>query len=286
MGEYFSGWDTDLYETNEEIINDNYFFLKSNYNKKNIFGNTLLMKACTTNNLYIVNHLLNIKSDVNMKNKSKNTALFGTSKNGNEKILERLFMENVNCNSINVFKQTSLMAACHNGHINIVNLLLENNVNCNSQDNKGRTALMNASSCGNYDVIENLEKTNYYYIFQNQNKYINIINLLLINNIQCNLQDDNGYTALMVASILGYEKIVKRLLEYKNNGSFCDYNLTDNNENTALLLASEHVNIKVFDILFKHNVNEIKKSIKLFTKYGFKKNIPTVIVNIIINYVI
>ena len=195
-------------------------------------------------------------------------------------------MENVNCNSVNIFKQTSLMVACHNGYINTVNLLLENNVNCNLQDDKGRTALMNASSCGNYDVIKNLEKTNYYYIFQNQNKYINIINLLLINNIQCNLQDDNGYTALMVASILGYEKIVKRLLEYKNNGSFCDYNLTDNNENTALLLASEHVNIEVFNILFKHNVNEIKKGIKLFTKYGFRKNIPTVIVNIIINYVI
>ena len=42
------------------------------------------------------------------------------------------------------------------------------------------------------------------------------------------------------------------LLEYKNNGLFCDYNLTDNNGNTALLLASEHINIKVFNILFKH----------------------------------
>ena len=64
----------------------------------------------------------------------------------------------------------------------------------------------------------------------------------------------------MVASILGYEKIVKRLLEYKNNGLFCNYNLTDNNGNTALLLASEHVNIEVFGILFKHNVKEIKKT--------------------------
>ena len=221
-----------------------------------------------------------------MKNKSKNTALFGASKNGHEKILERLFMEKINCNLINVFKQTSLMVACHNGYINTVNLLLENNANCNLQDIEGRTALINASSCGNYDVIENIEKTNYYYMFQNQNKYINIINILLINSTNCNLQDNNGYTALMVASILGYKKIVKRLLEYKNNELFCDYNLTDNNGNTALLLASEHVNIEVFGILFKHNVKEIKKGIKLFTKYGFRKNIPTVIVNIIINYVI
>ena len=54
MVEYNSGWDTDLYEINEKIINDNYLFLKNNYNKKNIFGNTLLMKTCSSNNFYIL----------------------------------------------------------------------------------------------------------------------------------------------------------------------------------------------------------------------------------------
>ena len=65
---------------NNKFFPDTKLSYAENLLKKNIFGNTLLMKACTTNNLYIVNHLLNIKSDVNMKNKSKNTAYLAHQK--------------------------------------------------------------------------------------------------------------------------------------------------------------------------------------------------------------
>ena len=66
--------------------------------------------------------------------------------------------------------------------------------------------------------------------------------LLLKEKADLNIQDNNGWTALMVASYNGYHQVVELLLKEK-----ADPNIQHNNGGTALMAASENDHQQVVD---------------------------------------
>ncbi len=112
------------------------------------------------------------------------------------------------CDEINF---SLLIKSIFVGKYNTTKLLLKYGANVNHKNTFGLTPLMAA-------VVEKNES---------------IIRLLLsCKNINIDLQDNNGYTALMYACTLGYENIVKLLIEYHPN-----LDIQNNEGNTALLLS-------------------------------------------------
>ena len=95
-----------------------------------------------------------------------------------------------------------------------------------------------------------------------------IIDIFFKNDIDVNLQNKNGSTALMLASKFSNtdstEKTVKMLLKNKD----INVNLQNNDGNTALMLASKYSNTtstdKTVELLLKHP----KINVNLQNKYG------------------
>lgn len=89
-----------------------------------------------------------------------------------------------------------------------------------------------------------------------------VVNFLLQrDDINVNLQNGIGYTALMYASHRKYYKIVKMLLNRKD----IDVNIRDRDKNTALYIASKHNLVNIVELLLKNENIDIN----LNNRYGY-----------------
>ena len=77
-----------------------------------------------------------------------------------------------------------------------------------------------------------------------------VVKLLLKENVDVNIQKENGVTALMLASQKGHTQVVKLLL--KENA---DVNIQNNNGWTALMIASQNSHTQVVELLLKENAD-------------------------------
>lgn len=76
--------------------------------------------------------------------------------------------------------------------------------------------------------------------------YLKCVKLLIKKGANVNIKDNNGYTALMEATTHGYIEIVKFLLE---NGA--DPNIRDNKGYTALMIAADTENPEIVKVLLE-----------------------------------
>ena len=81
-------------------------------------------------------------------------------------------------------------------------------------------------------------------MYSSRHDNLEIVKLLCENGANINLQDKDGFSALMIATDKGYLEIVKFLLE---NGA--NINLQDNNGNSALSIAIGNNDSKIKRIL-------------------------------------
>ena len=77
--------------------------------------------------------------------------------------------------------------------------------------------------------------------------YLKCVKLLIKKGANVNIKDNNGYTALMEATTHGYIEIVKFLLE-----NDADPNIRDNKGYTALMVAADTVNPEIVKILLEN----------------------------------
>ena len=211
-------------------------------NVQNQQGETFLMLAAHMGRDDVVTTLLEQKDiDVNLQDWGGTTALILAVRFGHINIVEQLLAHpNIN---VNIFpsgeddeKWTALMFSVQSDVINrlaiVGQLLAHPNINVNIQDDDGMTALMIVSivpvvwqSTGQAGQLVWEEEE------EGKERAAIVCQLLEHKEIDVNVKNRRGDTALMLASKAGHENIVNQLLEHKE----IDVNAQNNKGTTALM---------------------------------------------------
>ena len=178
-----------------------------------------------------------------------------------------MFHENLKHELNNLTIKNLLATAINNNSVKIVDFLLHSGLQIEECNEKGETALHIAISQNNLDLIK----------------------LLSANNV-INIQDDDGYTPLMKAALIGNEEIIHYLIS--NNANIYSQNQWGE---YLLELAAKKANPNIFKLindkfkLTESQFNKLKKILKyspqklnyLLAKYPFYNN--SVVYNFHIN---
>lgn len=173
-------------------------------------GITALMCASKNNNYKLVEFLLDRNANVNLRNAYGKNALFLSCKRitndeHNLRTVKLLMKYGSDANIVPRNKMTLLEYLCFKGKKNLIKLLVNYNVNINTIDDiGGETLLMK---------------------LVNDRKIVSekVIETLLKSGANPNLQDNDGWTALMSACILGKPLLVDTLLKYGANVNLYNY---------------------------------------------------------------
>lgn len=167
-----------------------------------------------------------------------NLDLIKEVKNNNISKVEKLLQNGANVNAKDNDGYTVLLMAVIFRHTDIVKLLLKHKADINAIETSGYNALMLASVRG----------------------YIDIVKILLKHNANVNVKNiNNGFTALMLALLNRHIDITKLLLE-----ASADVNITNNNGSTALKIATQFRKIEIIRLL--ESIIEVEKDIHKFIK--------------------
>lgn len=213
---------------------------KIDVNIRDSEGDTALMLAIdhfedAENYEDIAELLLNHKDiDVNIQNNDGDTALMSAMARGEKRIVELLLNHpNIDVNNKNnVDATTALETGTIFGRQETVKLLLNHeDINVNIRDDKGMTALICATAY--YDIdIDKLRQQGCPWIKDKAEMSLGkqeIVKLLLDHeDIDVNIQDEKGKTALMYAAEHNHKEIVELLLNHPNVKDKIDVNLECN----------------------------------------------------------
>lgn len=205
---------------------------------------------------------------------------------GNQtEILEKLLESGANINETDEEGRTLLMIAALYNKKDIFNLLINKNSSIDLQDNEGKNALHHAvkpyynttktiealhtEKIKNQEIIQklvdlglpintkdNAGQTPLILACKHENKQA--VNILIKNDeIEIDLQDNNGKTALMYATLFQNLDIIKTLLSYNAN-----INLPDKENDTPLMYAVMLKNLSIIELLLKEKANPNVKNNK------------------------
>ena len=203
----------------------------------------------------ITNRLLEVKEiEVNQQNQRGDTALIMAIERASIGSVENfvallLANKDIEVNQQNQEGDTALMIAVGREYENVVNRLLKDkDIDVNQQNQNGDTALILAVPVQTEPQSHGDE-----YRAQKEKQTLSIINQLLeVKDIDVNVQDQDGNTALMVAAEDGQLNVVEMLLEEKG----INVNLQNQDGNTALLLAAENGQLNVVKMLLAAEKNK------------------------------
>jgi ankyrin repeat protein len=230
---------------------------------------TALILATEINHTEIVSRLLEKGANINLTDNKNETALMIASKNGNQNIVALLLESdhidlNIQRKDSGLFCKncgyTALIYAAVANHKEIARQLIKNGADINRTNDKNETALMLAARLNHLEVAKQLlndgaainltnNKNETALMIASVNGNQNIVALLLeSDHIDLNIQHKHsGNTALIYAVLANNEEIVSRLI--KNGAAI---NLTNNENETALMLASEHGYQNIVTLLLEH----------------------------------
>jgi ankyrin repeat protein len=153
---------------------------------------TALMICASQNDARLVKRMCDAGADIDATNQAGQTALMIASLNGHVVNVRVLCDAGASVNSTT--KQlalTPLMLATVAGHTDVVQLLIARGANVNATEYVGFTALMIACATGHLAIVKVLCEH------------------LGVDEI--NMRNNNGWTAVMLASYYGFTEIVERL---------------------------------------------------------------------------
>ncbi|OUM67236.1 hypothetical protein PIROE2DRAFT_58917 [Piromyces sp. E2] len=241
-----------------------------------IFGNQLtelvaLVSSAAEDDEKIVRMLLKQPNiNINIRDDKGFTALMRAVQGGHSKMVKLLLEEpGIDVNLKNEDGDSALVNAAVNCHLDIVRMLLEHpNIDVNIQDDEGSTALIYAAKeiavmMKEYDsedkdeISEIMFKINKLLYEDNMNvssqNYREIVELLLDHsNIDVNIQDNLGYTALICAAGNNHKETVELLLGHPNAGDRIDVNLQDKKGGSALIYAVNENHKEIVKLLLNH----------------------------------
>ena len=238
-------------------------------------GWTALHFACFRGYKDIVEKLLSLPDiDINARTKYKNTALrFARSAAVAEKLIQH---PDIQVNAITQYGETALINHCKENNKDIIEVILKHpDVNINIKDIFGKTALDYAKTICCPEIADMIRayvpgvdrrpnvptERNPETLFQAViDGDLETINRELDSGVNVNAKNTAGVTALIRASMKGFDNIVERLLQHPD----IDVNALTNGGQTALMWASEKGYDNIVEKLLQHP--DINVNIK--TKYG------------------
>ena len=246
---------------NNEMIKE-LLKLKPDITQRDEDNNTMLILACRNNNINIVKELLKLKPDINVKNNDSNTPLMYAVYNNNFNMVKLLLSlkSKVLVNN----KYSALLIGFRYKSINIIRLLLNY---YKPKDNKNIEQLFKITlKQNNYELYE---------ILKEYNLHLNLNQSIVNNILVLSCKNDN---LKMVSDILNFNP--------KPEINYCTKTI-----DYPLINAIKHCNIKLIELLLKHNPdinvkdnrgntcliiavqNNNRKMIKIILNYGADINI-------------
>jgi ankyrin repeat protein len=235
-------------------------------NEQNNEGETALLIAVIKKNFENIFTLISSGADPKISNNKNETPLMIAVRLGDEKVVDLILSVQKDIDDIDINHETALMIAIKNGEFVIAYRLLQRGADFTIRDKDFRTPLMIAS-CSNagYEVAD--------FILKKENKTIDYRDkdgktalLLAIekkNNLNAVLLmthgalpydcDNKKNNALIIASKMGYDEIVRYILDMYD----IDVDSKNANLNTALMKASKHGHAEVVRYLLKTAKKEL-----------------------------
>jgi len=225
--------------------------LKADVNAADAQGATALCRATWKrhNSLELATILVNGKADIDVEN---NSALANVAWNGNFETAKFLINAKANMEVKTEDDCTALMIAARCGHHGVVGLLLDAKADFKTKDKLGYTATSMAAKAGHLRVIKELESAKA--DITNDNSRVLILAVerghskvaKYLINAAANLEneDDEGRTAMVIASRHRNPKMVKMLIEAR-----ADLNKADRAGHTALSLAGSKCSLNLIKML-------------------------------------
>lgn len=160
-------------------------------NVKRRDGKTLLILAAKENDAVLVRRLLAAGADVNATTANGGTALMFAAIGGDLETQGALIDAGADVNAVGGFDWTALMVAAVKGHVGAVRQLLRSGANPNLADVYGWTPLMRA-------------------VYEERAAVVEV--LLERPDVDLDVQNDQGATALHLAALKGNEALARALL--------------------------------------------------------------------------
>jgi serine/threonine-protein phosphatase 6 regulatory ankyrin repeat subunit B len=213
----------------KKLLDDGKIGINDRHSFDGIGGWTALMIASRYGHTELVKFLLDKSAEVNLQNDKGWSALKNASYNNHNHVVELLLKQDVRpmVDLQDDHGWTALMNASRHGNYELAELLLKSGADPNIRRKSGRTALKSASGNG----------------------WDKVVTLLLKYNAEINVQDnDYGMTALMYAITAGHISVAKLLIAKTESA---DIDLSDNEGRSALIIASDKGHGDVVKFLLK-----------------------------------
>jgi ankyrin repeat protein len=291
---------------------------KANVNQSRVnTGETALHMAVSKDDVDMVKLLLENNADVNAQTKSKDTSLHLASSRGHLDLVKLLLDYGADTNILDQEGMMSLHVAVASGNMDITKHLLEHNNGINTPKNDGDTPLHLATASGHFNIVRYLISKNAHtnatnkdgetplHIAASKNRvknrktllkrvqthiptkvsdeYINIVQFMVEQGANCSILNNEGDTAVNLATYYGHLDIaillvekgsmesdfntgVRTCLHMASKRGFTDFvefllkrgvdsNLTDNNGDTPLHYALLTRELGVAELLCKNGAN-------------------------------
>jgi len=214
-------------------------------------GSTVLTIASAFAQKEIVELLISKGVPVNSQNRNNKTPLLSAAWNGETDIIKILVEQGADVNQKDSSGMTALMAAAWFGHKKTAELLISKGAYVNAQDYNGISPLMYTAISGEKEFAPDAEgkiPSEYYVLLSARQK---IAELLILKGANLNLEDYEGRTALLYATMNNLTGMAKLLISHKANVNIKDYNgntplshaLKNNNKGLAKLIRPITVNL-------------------------------------------
>jgi ankyrin repeat protein len=213
--------------------------------------------AVRSNNLAIINKLIETTDDLDQRGTNGKTALMLAAKAGDNALVKKLLEAGADSNAVNINGGTPIMFAAMSGDIGTLNSLIDAGVNISARGSNGWSALMVSSSKGYAEATRmilnagaDVNTTDVYLwtplhraVYENEIAVIEV--LLEQNSLDIHRQDEHGATALHHAAANGNAEIVEMLIAKGANPTTEDftgripatYALNSGHQSLALLLG-------------------------------------------------
>ncbi len=153
-----------------------------------------LLQACINENYELLDDLIESDADINIYDIDGSTPLIIACNLCNVQIVKKLLQtKKCNIDTQTIYGWSPLMISCYKGYLPIIDLLMDEKVDVNLQNNEGWTALMIACAYSYSLVLDRL---------------------LLSTNIQTQIKNIDGLTAMQIALSSGKSTLVIKLLHH------------------------------------------------------------------------